>query len=241
MSFDVVVPALTLRKTDGTVDFDATRRYAVRAANTWVDLFILSGSTTQGHLLESHQRAAILELWLEVADPSRLLACCWESRDFAHAVDRSLTPMAVLRRNGRREALAFLRDLPEGSTIYSHPMFGGTVFDHALARDARDHDALPAGGKLAKVTGVDVASIRAVTGDAFRLWDGSSRRITASLAAGAAGVVATPLSPFPPAFPTKDAVSVQAAVDPVQEALDALSSRRARTDELLRRASTHGV
>lgn len=235
-TFDVVVPALAIQKPDGTIDFRATRQYANRAADTWVDYFILSGSTTRGHLLTSEQRAAIVDLWLEVAEPSRLLPCCWEPGDIDHAVSRKVTPMAVLRHLERARAIEFLRQLPSAATIYSHPMFGGTVFDAALAHDARTTDAMPFGGKLAKITTDQVRAIHAAAGDGFRLWDGSSRRIAASIDAGAAGIVATPLSPFGENFPAKDIGAIQLAVDPVQSALDAMATRADRTDALLRQA-----
>jgi hypothetical protein len=111
--------------------------------------------------------------------------------------------MAVLRQLDRPSALEFLRQLPEGATVYSHPMFGGTTFDARLARDAQIAGALPAGGKLAKITTDQVSSIHSAAGNLFRLWDGSSRRIAASLDAGAAGIVATPLSPFGENFPPR--------------------------------------
>jgi hypothetical protein len=147
-----------------------------------------------------------------------------------------VTPMAVLRHLTRDNALKFLHELPYAATIYSHPMFEGAVFDPALARDARTADALPFGGKVAKLNTDQVRALHAAAGDAFRLWDGSSRRIAASLSAGAAGIVATPLSSFSDNFPAKDIAAIQLAVDPVQSALDAMPTRADRTDALIRKA-----
>lgn len=62
--FDIVVPALALRDANAAVDHQSTLRYARRAAATWVDYFILSGSTTRGQDLTPRQRADILDLWL---------------------------------------------------------------------------------------------------------------------------------------------------------------------------------
>ncbi|MFI9406240.1 hypothetical protein [Nocardia sp. NPDC052316] len=115
-------------------------------------------------------------------------------------------------------------------------MFGGTVFDTTFARAARHAGVLPVGGKIAKVSVDEVNAIHEAAGDAFRLWDGSSRRITASLSAGAAGIVATPLSPFVDNFPIKTISAIQLAVDPVQRALDALATRAERTDALMHAA-----
>ncbi|MQY19345.1 beta/alpha barrel domain-containing protein [Nocardia macrotermitis] len=236
MEFDVIVPALNLRSEDGKLDLGATRRYAIRAAATWVDSFILSGSTTQGQAMSADDRAAVIDLWLEVTEPSRILACCWEAEDFVRAKDRSVTPMAAMRTTDQAHSLKFLRELPSGATIYSHPMFGGQLFDPVLARRASAQGVLPAGGKLAKVSASAIAEIRAAVGQDFRLWDGSSRDIVGSVRAGASGVVATPLSAFSENFPTPDVDSIQSAVDVVQADLDALPSRATRADELLRRA-----
>ena len=60
--FDIVVPALALRDTSEAFDCAATRRYAQRATSTWVDYFILSGSTTQGQYLTADERAKVLDL-----------------------------------------------------------------------------------------------------------------------------------------------------------------------------------
>lgn len=236
--FDIVVPALALRDGNAVLDRECTLRYAKRAAATWVDHFILSGSTTRGQDLTPSQRADILDLWLTVAEPQRLLACCWDPEDFDYAVQRGIAPMATMRNlDGSDAALAFLRRLPPGAYIYSHPMFGGISFDVVFAEAAKQEGILPAGGKLAKITTSDIAEIHAVTGNAFRLWDGSSRRIQASLDVGAAGVVATPLCAFDATLPAKEPDLIQAVVDQVQDALDALPDRPARHRELLTRAT----
>jgi dihydrodipicolinate synthase/N-acetylneuraminate lyase len=236
--FDVVVPALALSDGNAAIDYEKTSRYAKRAAATWIDYFILSGSTTRGQDLTPSQRADILDLWLTVAEPRRLLACCWAPEDFDNAARRGIAPMATMRNlDSVNAALGFLRSLPSGAYIYSHPMFGGSVFDAALAEAAKHEGILPAGGKLAKVKAPAITEIHAITGDAFKLWDGSSRRIQTSLDAGAAGVVATPLCAFDTILPAKEPALVQAIVDPVQEVLDALPDRPARTRELLARAS----
>jgi hypothetical protein len=179
----------------------------------------------------------VLDAWFEVTEASRLLACCWDRDDLTHAADRRIAPIAVMRGpHSHSEALAFLGTLPGGAFIYSHPMFGGVVFDAELAARARGGGVLPAGGKLAKISTAEISEVHEATGEAFRLWDGSSRRIRASLNAGASGVVATPLCIFGQDLPSKDVDVIQTAVDPVQDALDARPDRASRTSELLRRA-----
>jgi hypothetical protein len=116
-------------------------------------------------------------------------------------------------------------------------VFGGAIFDAGLAAAARDENVLPAGGKLAKVSIGAIRAIREAAGETFALWDGSSRRIRLSLAAGATGIVATPLSAFEHPLPTKDVQSLQASIDPQQARLDTLPDRATRTQDLLDRAA----
>ncbi|MEV0462257.1 hypothetical protein AB0I30_03095 [Nocardia tengchongensis] len=201
-----------------------------------MDYFILSGSTTRGDLITARDRAAVLDLWLETVDPRRLLACCWEADDITLAVARGITPMVVIRRSDHDSTLELLRELPSGATIYSHPMFEGAVFTASLARQAQAEGVLPAGGKLAKVTTQQIQEISAVTSGSFRLWDGSCRQIEASLVAGAAGVVATPLGVFADDFPPKDLLAIQAEVNSIQATLDALPDRQARSRYLAQEA-----
>jgi dihydrodipicolinate synthase/N-acetylneuraminate lyase len=236
-TFDVVVPALLIQAARSP-DFAGTRRYARAAAATWIDYFLLSGSTTQGHLLNATERARVLDLWLEAAEPTRLLACCWTPADIAHARDRGIAIIAPLQGpHDPRQTLAVLRTLPLNSFVYSHPVFGGAIFDAGLAAAARDENVLPAGGKLAKVSIGAIRAIREAAGETFALWDGSSRRIRLSLAAGATGIVATPLSAFEHPLPTKDVQSLQASIDPQQARLDTLPDRATRTQDLLDRAA----
>lgn len=97
VDFEVALPALHLHGSDGQLDLDATRRYAVRAAGTWVDRFIVSGSTTRGDLLAPAQRAELLDLWLDVVGALRLLACAWRADDLVYAEDRDVAPLAVMQ------------------------------------------------------------------------------------------------------------------------------------------------
>ncbi len=183
MELEVVVPALHFHASDGRLDMDAIRRYAVRAAGTWVDRFIVSGSTTRGDLLASAQRAELLDLWLEAADASRLLACAWCADDLAYAEHRGVASLAVMQGlANRRHACGLFAELPPDAYVYSHPAYSPTVLDAALAECAREQDVLPKG---AKISIAEIRAARGVVGADFSLWDGSSRHIRASLEAGA--------------------------------------------------------
>lgn len=234
----VVVPALTPLD-DNAIRRDLLDPYAARAAASWADAYLLSGSTTRGDLLTIAQRADLIDLWLQHLPPQRLIACCWQPEDITEATGRGVAAMMVMRNlPDRPAAVDFLATVPRGTYIYSHPMYTPAVFDAGLAADAAAAGVLPAGGKIAKIGLDGVAEVRAVTGPDFALWDGSSRHMAASVHAGAVGVIATPLSPLPMPFPSADLHVLQPAVDTMQAALDALPSRAERTAMLTRMAFT---
>lgn len=234
---EVIVPVLSFRDVHGRLDLDTTRRYAQRAAKTWIDRFLVSGSTTRGDLLTVAERAALLELWCDVAEPSRVLACAWREGDVVEADKRGLATMAVMHDLADADAaLAFLAELPGGTYIYSHPMYTPAVFDAALANTARQRGVLPAGGKLAKLSLEQLRAIREAARAAFALWDGSSRHIAASMQAGASGIVATPLCTLPAPFPERYVTAMQTTVDGIQTKLDQLPTRAARTEWLMTHA-----
>lgn len=229
----VVVPALSLRTAEDGLHLDATRRYAERAVQTWIDTFMLSGSTTRGDLLTVAERAAILDLWLHLAHPSRLLASCWCPQDLEEAEHRGIRPIVVMRDlQNQDQALALLGGLPAGACVYSHPMYTPTVLDADLAAAARHRGTLPAGAKIAKISVEQIAALREAAGPTFSLWDGSSRHIRTSIEAGASGVVATPMTVLPTPFPTRSVEAIQATVDRIQAQLDRLPSRKERLVQL---------
>ena len=228
----VVVPALSPRGDDRLVP-----AYAQRAAATWVDAFLLSGSTTRGDLLSVEQRASLLDRWLEHLPARRLIACCWTDEDVQEAATRGVPAMVVMRDLvDRQAALDFFTGLPAATYVYSHPMYTPTVLDAGLAGEAAAAGVLPAGGKIAKIGLSDISALRRAVGPGFALWDGSSRRISERLGAGAEGVIATPLSHLPTPFPSQDLLVLQAAIDRVQAELDALPTRAERTSFLLQHA-----
>ncbi|MBF6209273.1 hypothetical protein IU483_35280 [Streptomyces gardneri] len=231
MDFTLVVPTLNLSTPSGEIDSVATRRYANLGAETWIDHFLLNGSTTRGDALSVDQRASVLDIWIDAVGPERVLACCWNREDINQALTRRVTPMVVMSDlQDRDEALGFLASLPGCSTVYSHPvMFDGVSFDADIAEAAAKLGCLPTGGKLAKIRLSEISQIRQAA-PAFRTWDGSSRHIADSLEAGADGVVATPLTAsFPNCVGSKTIHEVQAIADPVQATLDELPDRPART------------
>jgi dihydrodipicolinate synthase/N-acetylneuraminate lyase len=229
----IVVPALTIRTPEGSLDRQGTAQYARRAAKTWVDHFILSGTTARGYSLTEQERLCVLRVWLDHTDPARVLSCCWSRADVDNAIAQRVTPLVVIPHLSNDDAaLHFLASLPAGSFIYSHPGNSPTVFDAQLCSKARSSDCLPVGAKLSKVSCREITAVRAQVGPSFILWDGSSRDIAESIAAGATGVVATPLSPFAQPFPPRNLAQLQSVLDEVQAHLDRLPSREARSNHL---------
>jgi len=235
----IVIPALALRSSDGArLDMDATARYAQRAASTWADALILSGSTTRGDLLTIDERTELLDLWSRVVPASRLVACCWCQDDVQEAIRRAITPMVVMHSpRDDDDALSFLARLPAGAYVYSHPKYDSRVLDAALTTTARQRCVLPEGAKLSKVTSTDITAIRRAAGPLWTLWDASSRQVEVSFAAGASGVVASPLSHFPIPFPDRSLGTLQPTIDAVQQQLDRLPTREARSRFLVKLAA----
>ena len=161
MSFEVVIPALAFRTAENELDLGLTRAYAERAAGTWADRFILSGSTVLGDLLAPTERALILDMWSEVMERSRLVACCWCREDIEQAGQRKILPLVVMRDlHDRAQACSFFAELPEGAFVYSNPKFTPTALDPALAVDAEQRGLLPAGAKISKLAVGDIGRIR---------------------------------------------------------------------------------
>lgn len=228
----LAIPALTFRTSDGELDKRTTAAYASRAAATWISVFILNGTTTEGDTFSTAERAAVLDIWRKTADLDRLMACSWEPADVDAAMERGVRPLAVMRKLADQDAaLNFFSGLPSGAYVYSHPMHTPTTLDPTLIDRARSADCLPAGAKISKIPAGTLPSLRAAAGPAFDIWDGSSRRIAESLSNGATGVVSTPLTAIPTDFPVPDA-GLQAQVDTWQRQLDAVPGQAERYDWL---------
>lgn len=235
----IVVPALALRSPDsGRLDREATARYAQRASRSWADAFILAGSTTRGDQLTVDERTELLEVWSGLVPAARLVACCWCQEDVHEASARAITPMIVMHSlRSDEQALSLLASAPRDAFVYSHPKYGSTVLDARLTAAARQRGVLSSGAKLSRITAQDITAIRHAAGSRWTLWDASARHIDASLAAGASGVVATPLSHFPTPFPSRSLATLQPVIDAMQQQLDRLPSRAARSRRLHELAS----
>lgn len=137
MNPHIVVPALTIRTPEGSVDKQGTAQYAKRAASTWVARFILSGTTARGYSMTERERLCVLRVWLDHAHPARVLSCCWSRTDVDNATAQRVTPIVAMPHLHDDDAtLRFLASLPAGSFIYSHPGNSPTIFDAQLCSKA---------------------------------------------------------------------------------------------------------
>jgi dihydrodipicolinate synthase/N-acetylneuraminate lyase len=214
VTLPVVVPARCPRDPAGNLDEKAIAGYASQLSATWVDYILVSGSAGGGQNLDADQRGRVLDLWLDVAPPGRLIAACWSRQDVAAALTRTVQPMIVLQDlPDRRVALQLLASLPVGAYVYSHPRYTTITLDPVLAHSAASAGVLPAGAKVSKVPTGDIAALRKACGLEFDLWHGSARDISGSIDAGASAVVVTALADLPDPFPPKGVAALQALVD----------------------------
>jgi dihydrodipicolinate synthase/N-acetylneuraminate lyase len=224
---EVMVPVLTLRQADGSLDLDLTHRYAQRAKLTLARCFLISGTVGRGEQSSPNERSQLLSIWLQVVGTERLVSCCWQPGDIQVAINHGIQPMIVIRDQGNlQQLLATLSTIPRESLVYSHPRYSSTTFDISAAAAARRAGVLPRGAKVSKVSVDTVASLRSVTGVAFDLWHGSSRNVAMSLGHGASGVVSAPLSTLPAELGVFDLLNLQKVIDRNQRLLDAFSRRK---------------
>ena len=157
----LAIPALTFRA-DGRVDEATTLAYTQRAGCTWLDTFLLSGTTTEGASFTVAERARVLDLWLAVVARDRLLACCWQSQDVEQAVARGIRPLVVMRGlTTRADAWDFLSRVPPDAYVYSHPLHTQTVLDAPLIEQAHEKGVLPAGAKIIIIPPDSLPALRA--------------------------------------------------------------------------------
>lgn len=236
----VLVPVLTLRNASGSIDFGANRAYAERAAATWLDGFIISGTIGEGDLLTSDERQQLLAVWLDELPASRVLGCVWEPADLAPTVDSGARPLAVMRDLGTlADALAWLAELPRHAFVYSHPRYTARTYDPQVATAAERRGISPPGGKICKVSLAEVAALRAAANSDFQLYDGRCRHLARSLSAGATGVIAVPLCSLP-TLKSASVPALQAAIDVGQSLLDGHLPRDDRLAALTRALAGRG-
>jgi guanylate kinase len=229
----IVVPVLTLRNADGTLDLVANSEYAARASATWLHGFIVSGTIGEGDTASPRDRERLLDIWHQHAAPGRVFSTAWHDADHASILSSGARLMAVMRGcDSDDDALKFLARLPSGSHIYSHPAYATHTFSASLAARAAESGVLPAGGKLCKLSLADIRAIRQAAGESFDLLDGRCRHVVLSMTAGASGVIAAPLSTLPDLPAEGDIEGLQGVLDTEQSRLDIDSDRSARLRRL---------
>jgi dihydrodipicolinate synthase/N-acetylneuraminate lyase len=219
----IMVPPLTLWNCNGEVDSGATAAYAQRAASTWFDLFMLSGSIGEGKTSTSAARRRTLEVWLEYLPKERLCTCIWSSDDYAYVQDLGVRAVVVLQGFNDSEALLeLLAHIPAESFVYSHPDYSSVTLTPAIAASAVQEGVLPTGAKISKISLDDIRAMRTVVGSRFALFDGRCRNIEASIGAGATGVVVVPFCLMSNDLPDRTKISqLQQKINEVQSLIDA--------------------
>jgi len=218
----IIVPALTLWNLSGEVDRGATAAYAQRAADTWLDLFMLSGSIGEGKTSTPFARRCTLEAWLDKVPKERLLTCIWSDDDYDAALSLGVRPVVVLQNlENSKSLMKLLSRIPTGSFIYSHPQYSQTTLTPSNAARAVQEGVLPAGGKLSKISLEDLRNLRTTVGNEFALYDGRCRHIEASVRAGANGVVVVPFSALPLQLPHRHEITkLQSLINQMQSLVD---------------------
>lgn len=200
---EIVVPALSPRSRGGDIDLPSLVEYITRARDSWITKFIIAGSTDAGYALTSRRRVHLLDLWLTLLPPSRIVMCCWSPPDVEAARQRSVDVLATSLSHGTQS----LSNLPSSVLAYSHPRRSPIAVTPCAIREARRRKALVRGAKVSKVTVERLSAIRGAAGDGFLLWDGTSRHLETSQRAGATAAVCAPLAAMPDPFPPQHPLS----------------------------------
>lgn len=218
----VMVPVLTLLDRRGRLDRGACAAYAQRARETWLDVFMVSGSLGLGLGLSAEIRREALEIWLDHVPPARLLGCAWDPAEVELVRRMGVRPLAVLQGADDSESvLRLLRGLPADAYVYSHPQYTAAVLSPAVVERAWAEGLGVAGAKVSKVELDELGELRNAAGPDFDLFDGRCRHVLASVRAGATGVVAVPLSTLPADLPPRgDLPGLQAVIDRGQAVVD---------------------
>jgi hypothetical protein len=133
LDYKILVPVLTLRDTLGRIDAGANHAYAQKAAETWLDGFIINGTIGGGETNTPDERQQLLQIWLDHLAPARVYGCSWEPADQARIVDTPARLMALMRGlNDDTQAVRFLSGLPAGAYVYSHPRYTTRTYDPAI-------------------------------------------------------------------------------------------------------------
>jgi len=230
----ILVPMLTLSDERGHLDRAASVAYVQRARESWLDGFLVAGSLGLGATLAGKVRRDLVSVWLDNVAADRVLVCAWRRDELDEIADTGARPVLVLRDLGDEDAvLRAFESLPANALVYSHPQYTKAVLTPAVVDKGRAAGSLPAGAKVSKVGLGDVRALREAAGPEFALFDGRCRDVRASVAAGASGVVAVPLTVLPEDLPPRgDVDALQAVIDRGQVVVDAHSDVADQADAL---------
>lgn len=224
----VAIPVPTFRHHDGTLDELAIKQYARHLATTEIDHVIVAGPMGLGETCTPEERTRLLDLWVTHFDRELVVSACWQANDVQEALQRGVRPLVMLQADTDADLLSSLGKVPAGGIAYANPRYSKAVLTPELLTAARGQGVLPSAVKLSKVTGGEIAEMRAAAGRELQIIHGSSRDVAGSLAAGADAVVAPPLAALPLPWPEPTSEALQRAVDATQRLLDTCADHRAR-------------
>jgi hypothetical protein len=111
----------------------------------------------------------LLKIWLENLPAERILGCAWELGEADEIGRVGATPMAVIQgAETDEDALQFLRTLPTGSYVYSHPQYTNRTLTPAAPEKARAEGVRPAGARVSKVDLDELHALKGRIGSRFR-------------------------------------------------------------------------
>lgn len=221
---DLVVPVVTLRNRDGTIDWGANDEYSRRASNSGCSVLV-AGTTGGGTNMSPDERLRLSQLWLRNLGPGLVnLALLGESD--SQLVPEGVRPVLVPQQVGIEGLEGLAADTP-GCVAYSRQSLGWQLPD-----EVRIPDPAPFAVKLSSASVPAAKAAAAMFAGSPRIWYGRSSQGAAALRAGADAVVAAPLaaaicSPLP--------TSWQALLSLAREERPRSSSSTARIAELTRR------
>ena len=186
----IVATAITFFDDDARLDLATNAAYIERLRALDVPVLVL-GHTGEGPLLSDAERHTLLEMYAGMQFPelTTMLVPSAPS-ELVHAAEgigQLIHPPWPAHHIG--ELASFHRATKRHWMLYSHPERGPLVLTPEVGRELVARGGVPSGAKVSKSSLETIGALRSIFGAGFRLWDGTDRRVSASIAAGADAVV----------------------------------------------------
>jgi dihydrodipicolinate synthase/N-acetylneuraminate lyase len=224
-----ILPALTFFDDDGTLDVAANERYALAASESEANRFLLFGSTGEGAWLTQEERRGVVSIWRRCIAAEKIVVCgagCLpaEADEYLGMGYGYMVP--PWPSDTLASLIDYLGNVGARVMLYSHPKRSPLVLNVDSLTTMRENGVLPLGVKLSKVGVGDLSKVRAALPSPFCIWDGSDRRVQASLGVGVDGVVSQMLATVAVSLALDDPARIQNDIDEVRASLDGHRSKR---------------